>query len=361
MQQVTDYNTGDDALDVNTNVAVDFVRKHKSQLDAARWSELAARRSPEAQRTLIVVDTACDLPHAWLDHHGVVLMPRIIRFGERQVTETRDRDASLAAVKQLTTGEFVRVQSLPLSPVVMRDEMQRHMIESTEAVLHICSSASRSKHFVNALSATQSLVLIHNKVRRTLGKPSSLTAWVIDSTNAFGGVGVLLAYAVQQRDKGALAANVAVSLNAFRSHVHTLVAPHDMAFIARTAQTIEGESIARWKLTAATLFDLKPIVHINADRVGAIARVRGHDNAVGNVLQRVTDLVARAALLSPFVALSYAGRLDEIEALADYRALRALCSRYQITLSISVMSITGAIMLGPRALSVSFASQQFRA
>lgn len=360
MDQRSVYEEGYDALDVNTNVAVEFVRTHKSEIAEKRLANLVKERAPEVERTLIVVDTACDLPQAWLDHHGVAVMPRSIRFGNKTLTETRDRDTAMHVIKQLAGGEMSSAVSTPLAPLVMREEMQKHMQSGTEAVLHLCFSARRSKHFVHALSATQSLVLIHNKVRRTLGQPSSLTAWVIDSVNAFGGIGVLLAYAVSQRERGALAPNIAVSLNAFRNNVHTLVAPHDLAFVAKSARQYEGSGIPAWKMSVATLLDLKPILHLCADRIQVLAKSRGHVAAMNSIFNNVIDLVNKGALLSPFVAVSYAGRLDEIENLTAYRNLRTLCSRHQVTLSLSVMSITGAVTLGPRALAVSFASQQFK-
>ncbi len=360
MDQRSVYEEGYDALDVNTNVAIEFVRTHKSELAERRMANLVKARAPEVERTLIVVDTACDVPQAWLDHHGVAVMPRSIRVSNKSFSETRDRDTAMYAIKQLAMGAMDGAASAPLAPLAMREEMQKHMQPGTEAVLHICFSARRSKHFVHALSATQSLVLIHNKVRRTLGQPSSLTAWVIDSVNAFGGIGVLLAQAVTLRERGALAPNIAVSLNAFRNNVHTLVAPRDLAYVARSARLYEGIGVPKWKLGVATMLDLKPIVHLKADKIAVLSKVRGHLTAMTTILDDTARLVGNGALLSPFIAASYAGRLDEIENIPAYRNLRTLCSRHQVTLSLSVMSITGAITLGPGALAVSFASQQYK-
>jgi fatty acid-binding protein DegV len=360
MQTASVTDEGYDALDVATNVAVEYVRKYQAS-EPAKVIALRSRSAPPlVAKTLLLVDSACELPQAWLDYHHVGVMPRVLRLKAGDVTETRDRDRSMLFVRELQQGNHTFAQSLPLTPVQMRDQMQRYMSPATDSVLQLSASASRSKFFVNALSATQSLVLIHNKVRRSVGNKTPLTAWVVDSLNALSGVGVMVAHAVMLREKGSPASEIAVTMNAFRRNVHTLIAPHDLAFIARTARTIEQASISGWKINLANLFDMKPLLYLNADHGQSIGRIRGHLPAMEQVLN-VAGGQLRRGLATPFICLSYAGSLDDIEVLPTYKALRVLCSRHQVSLSLSMMSMSGALMLGPRALSVSFASQYFRA
>jgi fatty acid-binding protein DegV len=362
MDTAQSWNEGYDALDVNTSVAIAFVQKHKPQIDDLRRATIEATpRSPHTERTLIVLDAACDVPRAWLDHHSVVAMPRRLSYRNRDLIDVPESKASLDLVNSFAHGFDTQARSVPLSPLAMRDEMQRHMRPQTEAVLHLCSSARRSKHFVNALSATQSLVLIHNKVRRSLGQSASLTAWVIDSANALAGLGVITAHALQLRERGLSAANIAVNLNSFRNHLHTLIVPDDLTVAANGMKAIEQASIPAWKVGAGTMLNLKPIMRLSADSLSLVDRMRGLPKAFDYVFARTKVLVEQGALLTPFVAAGYAGRLDDVENRESFRALRAACSRHQVTLSLSTMSMSGIATLGPRALSLSFASQQFSA
>jgi DegV family protein with EDD domain len=360
MQQPNVYDEGYDSLDVNTRAAIAYVETNKPKTDAARLAQLPPTISPVVARLLIVVDTACDLPQAWLKQHAVVVMPRLVRIGDRDILETRDNENAYKLYDHLAAGGDAPVLSNPLVPAAMRNELHQWLSSETDALLQICLSARRSRMYVNALAATQSLVLIHNKVRRLSGTRAPLTAWVIDSANALGGVGVLLAHAVRLRATGMLPANIAVTLNTFRNSIHTLVAPHDVAFVARSARAIERKRVPRWKTGLATFLDLKPVLHLCADRSDAIARVRGHVPAMRHVLTRVTSLVTGGALATPFVAVSYSGKLDEVERLDEYKMLRTLCNRHQVEISLTPMSMSGALMLGPRALAVSFGSQEFR-
>jgi DegV family protein with EDD domain len=360
MQQSSVYDEGYDSLDVNTRAAMAYVETHKPRASAARLAQLAEERSPEAARTLIVVDAACDLPQVWLDQNAVVVMPRIVRIGNREMIETRDANEAMSLVQHLAKGGDAPSQSIPFTPVAMRNEMQQWINATTDSVLQLCFSARRSRVYMNALAATQSLVLIHNKVRRLAGTRTPLTAWVIDSANALGGIGVALSHAIRLRDSGTPSATIAVTLNTFRNTVHTLVAPHDLAFVARSAKTFEQQGIPAWKMSLGTMLDFKPILQFNADRARAIHRVRGHQAAMRYVLANATQMLKQGALGTPFIVASYSGRLDEVEALEEYKQLRTLCARHQVVCSLTTMSMTGALMLGPRALAVSFASQQFK-
>ncbi len=349
----------DDALDVNTTAAVAFVEAHRSKPSVAASAALPPL-SRETIRTLLVVDAACDLPRPWLEFNAVAVMPRHVHFRGQELIDTPGADASGAFAQKVSRDFDFNSRHVPLAPAAMRDSMQRYMLAGTEAVVHICTSAKRSKQFVNALSATQSLVLIHNKVRRTLGQQSSLTAWVIDSTNALGGVGVLLAHAVQLRERGMLGANIAVTLNSFRRSVHTLIVPNDLSAAAYAARSVEQQSVSGWKISLANLLNLRPILHLNDDRLTTLGTARGAEPALISVFSKVARLVNGGALLTPFVSVSYSGKLDEIERLPDYAVLRAACNRHQVTLCLSSMSLSGALALGARATSVSFASQQFQ-
>lgn len=361
MQHPNVYDEGYDALDINTRAALDYVDRNKPKVDAARLSQLAATVSPAVARMLIVVDTACDVPQAWLSQHAVVVIPRLVRIGDRDILETRDNENAYKLFDHLAAGGASPAQSTPLAPAAMRNELHQWLSAETDAVVQICFSARRSRVYVNALAATQSLALIHNKVRRLSGNRAPLTAWVIDSANALGGVGVLLAHAVRLRASGMLAANIAVTLNTFRNTIHTLVANNDISFLARSAVAIERRRIPGWKIALARLLNLKPILHLCADRISVMDRVRGQEPAMSKILARVSELVGDAALDTPFVAVSYSGKLDDIERLEEYKTLRMLCGRYQISLSLTPMSMSGALMFGPRTFAVSFASQQFKA
>jgi fatty acid-binding protein DegV len=351
---------GYDALDMPTAFALAYVRDQQSPSTLPGVSD---RPDAEAsRRTVIVVDSACDMPQSWLDYHHIVVAPRRIPAASGELTETREPSALTRQLEQLLPIAATTVQSLPSSPVVLRDTIQRHLRRGTTGVIVITASARRSKVYSYAIAAVQSLVLIHTKVRRSLDPSASpLRGWVVDSTNALTGCGVLLAEAVRLRESNAPAATIAQSLNEFRAHVHTLAVPGRFDFIARAARSVEMQPIPLWKQQVAELISLVPMLHMQADQIRVAERVRRGPRGAGAVLGRCLRALESGPLANPLIAVSYAGPLDALEALPQFGELRTQCTRQQVTLSVAPMSMTGALMLGPGALSVSFASRTFRA
>ncbi len=351
---------GYDALDMPTALALDYVRDQQSPSTLPGVSD---RPDAEAcRRTVIVVDSACDMPQSWLDYHHIVVAPRRIPAAGGELAETREPSALTRQLERLLPTLATTAQSLPSSPVVLRDTIQRHLRRGTTGVIVITASARRSKVYSYAIAAVQSLVLIHTKVRRSLD-PSAppLRGWVVDATNALTGCGVLLAEAVRLRESNAPAATIAQSLNEFRAHVHTLAMPGRFDFIARAARRVERRPIPLWKQHLGEMFSLVPMLHMQADRIRVAERVRRGPRGLGTVLGRCLRALESGTLANPLIAVSYAGPLDALEALPQFAELRTQCTRQQVTLSVAPMSMTGALMLGPGALSVSFASRTFRA
>jgi fatty acid-binding protein DegV len=99
---------------------------------------------------------------------------------------------------------------------------------------------------------------------------------------------------------------------------------------------------------------------MQADQIRVAERVRRGPRGAGAVLGRCLRALESGPLASPLIAVSYAGPLEALEALPQFAELRTQCTRQQVTLSVAPMSMTGALMLGPGALSVSFASRTFR-
>ncbi|MFN3630186.1 MAG: DegV family protein [Casimicrobiaceae bacterium] len=351
---------GDDALDMPTALALDYVRE---QQNPSILPGISDRPDAEAsRRTLIAVDSACDIAQSWLDYHHIVVMPRRIRAIDEELLETREPTALARQLEQLLPIAAKTVHSLPSSPVLLRDTIQRHLRRSTTGVIVLTASARQSAVYRNAVKAMQSLILIHAKVRRSLDPSApALRAWVIDAQNALTGCGVLLAEAVRLRERNLPVTAIIKSLKEFRTQVHTLALPGRFDFLARAAQSVEMQPIPLWKQHVAQMFSLVPMLHMQADRLQVIKRLRRGPSGQGAVLSRCLRALERGILTTPLIAVSYAGPLDALEALPEFAELRRQCTREQITLSVSPMSMTGALMLGPGALSVSFASRTFRA
>jgi len=347
---------GYSALDIPTSAALAYVRER----EAARLTARTTNAPAPTATLLLATDANCDLPSGWLREHNVAIIPVDVRRNGQAIRDFRDDVQCGEFALQARHGDsHATLTSEPLPPVHIRDHLQAWMHHDIDYVLQITFAATRSKHYLSALSATQSLVLIHNKVRRSIGTRSPLRAAVIDSQSGFTGEAVLVAEAVAQRDRGVSAHDIAESVKALRARVHTLIVPGELRHLANAALGAGYCAPPRWKIALARWFDIHPVLHITAARSPhMIARPRGAVQAQTEALNRVTRHV-ELGLSTPTVCLSYAGDLEEITSLPACAALRDECRRRKVELLTTTMSMTGCAYLGPGALAVSFISERF--
>jgi len=347
---------GYSALDVPTSAAIAYVRDRSNDSVRKSSSALPPEAADAVARTLLVVDAACDMPTVWLHNHHVAVVPVLVQRGQDTVIDARDDTQSAYFIRHELGVGGIEGEIEPLSPVEIRDHLQSWMTHSIDYVVQITFAADRSKMYVNSLQATQSLVLIHNKVRRSIGNRAPLNARVIDSMTGLTGLAVLLAYAVHLRNRGVAAPHIATSIETFRSIVHTLIVPDDLRYLHQASQ--QKDSMPGWKYLIARMFNLRPVLYAGSGDIHAVALVRHTENAQEHALALATKHVA-LGLATPTVCVSYAGELTELYAMPAFEALSAECRRRRTELIATVMGMTGSIRLGPRALSVSFASERF--
>jgi len=364
MNRTSYDNEGYSALDVPTTAALQYIRDTAA---AAARRAIASRAmveiSPSATRTLLVVDAGCDMPSNWLAKHNVAVVPIDVARNAEQVRDHGDELDRMQFADRLDAAKSERPTLLEISPsrpVQIRDYMQTWMTPTIDFVIQITFSATRSSVYLSSLAASQSLMLIHNKVRRSLGSSGPLKAWVIDSFTGLAGMGVLLAQAVRLRDSGMPAGEIATTLESFRKQVRTLIVPDDIGYLYRAlnAKSASGEGLSRWKYWWAKLLDLRPVLVAERGSGGMLTRVKSFDGACERALSIATRHVA-LGLSTPTVCVSVAGDGEALRALPGFGLLSAECKLHRAELIITPMSMMGCVKLGPRAISVAFASERF--
>ena len=358
MYQSSYDNEGYSALDIPTSAALSYVRDHAAATRRAAIAVRSAKHAAEAARLLIVVDAGCDMPTAWLHNNSVAIVPIDIHVGTQGIRDVRDDTICGEFAHNLRNSAMPVLRSEALKPVEIRDHLQSWMAPAVDYVLQLTFAGSRSKVHVSSLTAMQSLVLIHNKVRRSVPGRGSLNAWVIDSQSGLTGLAVLLAYAVQLRDRGVAAAQISPALKMMRDKLHTLLVPGDLRYLAQAAQLREESGLPKWKAILGRALNITVLIYAGGGEIHPMIRIRGQQRACELALARAMRHV-ELGLATPTVCVSYSGDVEALVATEGFAKLNAECKRRGVELITSTMSMIGTMKLGPGALSVSFASERF--
>ncbi|OED46132.1 hypothetical protein ACH42_04105 [Endozoicomonas sp. (ex Bugula neritina AB1)] len=65
----------------------------------------------------------------------------------------------------------------------------------------------------------------------------------------------------------------------------------------------------------------------------------------------------KKGLLTPYVMVSIAGLVEELDNFSGYSQLQDICKEHGVEIHSSMMSMTGAINMGKGTVTVGFASQ----
>ena len=311
----------------------------------------------DRERTLLVVDAACDMPSEWLNENNVAVLPIKLSIDDWELYDTHNEFDAIEFFRKDLSARGSSASTTPLGPVESRDFIQSYLNEKIDYVLQVTISAGRSRIYMNSLAAMSHLTVIHNRVRRAIGNRSPFKTWVIDSETGFTGQAVLLAETVRQLNDGVPAAQVAESIEQLRSTVHTLVVPKDLFYLYKRAREKGDRSLTWLSYNVAQALDIKPIAHAHAGITEPILKVRGHQEALDRAIAIAARHVKRGLTIRT-VCASYAGNVDDIRTLASFRALASTCKRHHIELILSTMSVTGGINVGVDAFSIAFACDE---
>jgi len=308
----------------------------------------------DRERTLVVVDAACDMPTQWLSENNVVVLPIKLSVDDWELYDTHNEFDAMEFFRKDLSARSNSASTTALGSAETRDFIQSYLNERIDYVLQVTITAARSRIYMNSLAAMSHLTVIHNRVRRAIGNRSPFKTWVVDSETGFTGQAVLLAETVNQLNRGVAAADVAASIEQLRTTVHTLVVPKDLFYLYKRGHEKGDRSLSWLSYNLAQALDIKPIVHVHTGNTEPILKVRGHQEALDRAIGIAADQVTRGLTIHTLCA-SYAGDLEDIRSLVSFRDLRDICQRHNVELVLSTMSVTGGINVGIDAFSIAFA------
>lgn len=306
----------------------------------------------------LVVDSACDLPLAYLREHNIEIMPISLRFGEDRYVDKRDPEATVQFYQQVIPEHSLQAQSEPFSVDDIRDLFLDRLVTRFDRVLVVAIASTRSEIFDNATKASFAILSGYRKRRQAAGVEGNFMLRVLDSGQLFTGEGVLvweLQRWLQAQEDPHLEA-LQRHAEEFKRHVYAYAVPRDLFYLRARARQRGDRSVGWLQFQLGSKLDIKPIVEAHRGDTHPIAKVRHFETAVDQVMTRAIERIESKRLLAPVVVMSYAGRPREIHKFPAYQRLKVRAQEAGVSLVESTMSTTAGIYLGPGAFSLGYAA-----
>lgn len=304
----------------------------------------------------IVIDATCDLPHDYVERHGIVVMPISLRFGNRWIEDRRDLTATqLFYSGKLDSGKEDFAESAPLSPAQIEELFLGRLVVDFDYVFCLTITGARSPIYEHAVQAARNILGKYREPRQRAGLPERFGLAVVNSRNMFAGQGIQAAEAVRMIREGLAPSDIGARLKQLGDLTYTYLVPADLHNIYKRASKKGDRSLSWGGYALGTVLDVKPILRCHRDETGPVAKVRGFEAGVEKLFDNLAAQVEKG-LAAPTVCLSYGGEPDEVRSMPGYRRFARLAVDRDIQILVSAMSKTAAVNVGPGALAAAFAA-----
>lgn len=307
-------------------------------------------------RVGLVVDSACDLPKAFLDQHQVTLLPVTLRIGEHTFLDNRDAAVTQSFYREHFGQRGQDAETAPLGMAQIRDLFLQRLVLEYDRVLVLTIAASRSPIHENATQAAHAILTACKPIRASAGLQAPFSVRVVDTQNLFAGQAIPAAEAARLARSGAGFDEILERMDAVVAATYGYMLPRDLYFLRARAQKKGDRSVGWLAAVVGNALDIKPVVRGHRGETSVVGNARGFEEGARRLFDFAAQRV-RAGLLTPALCVSYGGEPKELEALPGYADLAAACRAGKVELLASVMSMTGAINVGEGALALGFASE----
>ncbi len=281
------------------------------------------------KKVRIIIDSAADIKEGIKDEF--IILPMKICFGDTEYTAGVDIDNKQFYEKLIESDELpVTSQIKPFDYKEAFDEAEAN----GESVVVIALSSRLSGTYQSALIAADE---------------SNAEVYIVDSLNVAMGSGILAEYALELRDKGMSAKEMAEELNRVKGNIRLVALLDTLEYLKK------GGRISRTTAFAGELLSIKPVVAISDGEVKMRGKARGSRQG-NNLLVKEIESAGGVDFDKP-VLLGYSGLSDHMlkKYVEDSEALWAPMKKSPESAIIG--SVVGT-HIGPGAIAVAFFAKE---
>jgi DegV family protein with EDD domain len=305
-------------------------------------------------RVGVVVDASCDLPHSYIDAHGLIVLPGHLEFGDVSYTDVREPDETLRWYRRHIGDKSKPGRSVAWEIDRIRDLFLEDLIFRFDRVLVLCVSASRARVFSHATQASYQILKGYRERREAVGQTEAFALRVLDTRNVGPGEGILAHEAVTLIQQEAPPFEKLHRTIKERSrHIVSYLVPNDLYYLhnrasrkGENALTLSAYRVGRW-------LNLKPVIEMRRGKSVMVERTRGFERGVADVLERARSAIRRGHVRGT-VVMSYGGELQRIRDLPAFEEFELYAAEQNVALHLAVMSATLAVNVGPGAFALAW-------
>lgn len=302
----------------------------------------------------LVIDSACDLPRAYIEQHDLQIMPINLVFGDEIFIDERDPEQTIAFYQRYLTERNLDAETQPFSVEQITNLFLDRLVLKYDRVLVICLASSRSLIFENATKASFAILSGYKDRRQKAGVEGVFALRVVDSKTLFTGEAVLVHEAIRLLNEENMPFDkLRPAVEALSQHVHAYLVPNDLYYVRTRARKRGDRSVGLLSYAIGSALDIKPILKAYRGDTFPVKKIQGFDNAVSALFDIAIEAL-KVGLRTKVICMSYAGNPDVIKQHARYAEFTQIAHQHGVELLLSVMSTTAGINVGPGSFTLAY-------
>ena len=308
----------------------------------------------------LTMDAACDLPQAFVQEHGIGVLPITVKVDDETFKDNRDPAEIQRFINRRLGSRSHTAETEPTSTEDVQKLFMERLVLEKDCVFCLTMTATRSPTHDNVVRASFAVLRNSREARDAAGIPGPFLMRVVDTRNLFAGAGPTIWAATQLIEANENPAVIRERLNHIANHSYGYLLPRDLHYLRARAKKKNDRSVGLFSAMLGSALDIKPILRCFRGETGPVAKARGFDQGAQMLFEYAARRV-RAGLIVPVVCVSYGGDINVLEHLNGYAALVDACKACGVTLLETPMSITGMVNVGEGAVSLGLAAEEHEA
>ena len=307
-------------------------------------------------RVGLAVDSACDLPLAFLEENNIFVLPITVHINGKSYVDTRDprRTADFYRSGMLTKENAAETKAFS-SDEIRNLFLEKVVVDYDFAFIETITQA-RSQVYSNTIDAMLRISGEYRQRRQQAGVEGPFSMRVVNSRTLFAGQGVLAVETVRMIRQNVPKNELRRRVEEITPKVYTYVVAPDIYYLRERARARGDKSVSWAGAFLGNLLEVTPIICANDDNTWPVAKIRGFDNAVQKLFANAEQQI-RGGLLSPYICVSYAGDHGMIGQLPGFDSLQRTADAHDVEVLTTMMGIAGGTWVGPGTVSLGMAAE----
>lgn len=235
----------------------------------------------------VYTDATCDLPAKYVHERNLMVLPMTVILDGKDYSYSGDPETDKLDVHtfyaMLRAGKSGRTAQVN---VQLYTDVFNEVIEAGDDCVYIAFSSGLSGSYEAACLALQQAEQTH---------PGRI--WVVDSLSASLGQGLLVHLALDERDRGATAGQLAAYVEKTRLHVQHWFTVDDLMHLKR------GGRVSGATAVVGTMLSIKPVLHVDDEgHLIPVSKVQGRKRALKALVDKMIEIAPDAANNPVFIS-----------------------------------------------------------